>query len=272
MANWARYLILAALVAALHVGTAWAKDAVVPSLRVDAGRFQLQMADGRNLTSADLVGAKLLMGDGQWLRVDAVELGKGLAGKPLWQHRLSVADEQGHWHNYCAPHSDGTEYALLVPGRSMPDGTVQEDATSFAISCTSGAQAKCLRFGYLPWELDANGHSLRPTYNACIHMVRGDYGGDGVPHTEDGKTIDVYDDVGIQTPDNLPDHAFEAGWNAQGAVCVHHPRVARQTTPQRLQTTYPQLAGKMGSVCTEAFARAQGALLFNRSDPQGKPP
>jgi hypothetical protein len=274
LANSAQRLALACLMltGSVQASATLAQEPAQPTLRADGTRFALQMADGRTLHSADLVGAKLLMADGQWVRLDAVEQGKDPADKPLWQHRLSVADANGNWRAYCDQHSDGTDYALLVPGRANPDGTVAEDPHAFAISCTAGAQAKCLRFGYRPWEVNAKGNSQRATYNACIHMVRGDYGGQGEPHTEDGKTIDMYDDGGIQTADKLPDHAFEAGWSATGAVCVHHPRVARQITLKKLQDSYPALRGKVGAVCTEAFARANGALLFNRSDPRGLPP
>jgi hypothetical protein len=58
---------------------------------------------------------------------------------------------------------------------------------------------------------------------------------------------------------------FEAGWSAEGAVCVHHARVKNNVTLAELEARYPRLKGHTGSVCTEEFARANGAILFNRS-------
>jgi hypothetical protein len=48
---------------------------------------------------------------------------------------------------------------------------------------------------------------------------------------------------------------------------VHHPRVAEKVTLAELKARYPQLRGRTGAICTEEFARAHGALIFNRSRP-----
>ena len=79
--------------------------------------------------------------------------------------------------------------------------------------------------------------------------------------------IDLYDDSGVQKPDNSAIDAFEAGWTPGGAVCVHHVRVKENTTLAELEALYPALRGRTGAVCTEEFARAHGAILFNRSPP-----
>jgi len=46
---------------------------------------------------------------------------------------------------------------------------------------------------------------------------------------------------------------------------VRHVRVKENTTLQALEANYPRLAGRTGAICTEDFARANGAILFNRS-------
>ena len=79
--------------------------------------------------------------------------------------------------------------------------------------------------------------------------------------------IDLYDDHGVQRPDNGPDDVFEAGWGPGGAVCVHHVRVNENVTLAELEALYPALHGRTGAICTEEFARAQCALVFNRSRP-----
>jgi hypothetical protein len=94
-----------------------------------------------------------------------------------------------------------------------------------------------------------------------------DYGGAGRPWTKDGMRIDLYDDHGVQRPENGADEVFEAGWGPAGAVCVHHVRVGDNVTLTELETLYPGLRGRTGATCTEEFARAHGALVFNRSRP-----
>ena len=263
---------LVAMVGAVLPVLAQAPDAA--ALRADGTRFALALPDGRMLYSSDLVGATLHMGNGMAVRIDAVAMVNDLHGKPLWQHQLSVADSSGSWHNACTPHSDGTSTAMLVPGREQGDGTIDHDATAFAITCTSGAQGKCLRFGYRPWEASEGEGAVDPRarYNACIRMVRADYGGEGRPFTENGKLIDMFDDARIQVADLSAQQDFEAGWGSAGAVCVRHVRVKNNVTLEQLEAHYPALRGRVGVVCTEAFARAQGALVFNRSDPSGAAP
>lgn len=58
-------------------------------------------------------------------------------------------------------------------------------------------------------------------------MMRGDHGGSNEAWTRDGMNIDLYDPQGIQKPDMAAGQSFEAGWTAQGAVCVHHIRVKK---------------------------------------------
>ena len=79
--------------------------------------------------------------------------------------------------------------------------------------------------------------------------------------------IDVFDPQGIQVADASPDLAFEAGWSPDGAVCIHHVRVKENITLAALEEKYPRLKGRTGAICTEEFARANGALVLNRSRP-----
>jgi hypothetical protein len=119
----------------------------------------------------------------------------------------------------------------------------------------------------LQQQTDASSPSYLALYNACLRMVRADYGGDGNGTTRNGMRIDLYDARGIEVPANDPRMAFEAGWTDAGAVCVNHPRVVENVTLADIATRWPRLAGKTGAICTEEFARSRGALLFNRSVP-----
>jgi hypothetical protein len=242
-----------------------APAAPAAQLRAEGTQWVLK-TDGGLLRSADLVGAQLVLAGGAVLRIDSARPESDGPGRGWWAHQLSVLTELQGWQPLCAAHSDGTSYAVVLPGREQPDGMLADDPASYAVSCTSGALAKCLRMGYEPWQTASGGRPVRAAFNACVRMVRADYGGHGEPFTENGRRIDVYDDLGVQTPDLDPKQAFEAGWNEQGAVCVHHARVAANVSLAELEARYPQLRGRTGAVCTEAFARAHGATVFNRSD------
>src|SRR5918997_66498 len=106
----------------------------------------------------------------------------------------------------------------------------------------SGAQGKCVRFGYKPWKKIADGRLLRDHHRACIHMVRGDYCGDGTATTRDGTAIDIFDRLGIQRSDGTAGMSFEAGWSAAGAVCVAHVQISENASLDGIRQSCPRLA------------------------------
>src|SRR5262249_61480789 len=130
---------------------------------------------------------------------------------------------------------------------------------------TSGGQGKCVRFGYHPWRTAPDGRPMRDYYNACVRLLRADYCGDGYGSTRNGTLVDIWDDHGIQTGATADDpaFAFEAGWTADGAVCVAHPRIPENISLEKLKAYCPRLAALAS--CDEGTARGAGALLFNRS-------
>lgn len=125
-----------------------------------------------------------------------------------------------------------------------------------------------MRWGYLPWEKGPGGEDMTPFHAACVRMARADYCGDSVPHTKQGTSIDNYDDLGIETRGarNDASYVFEAGWSAQGAVCVARTRWPDLVTLEQLKAQCPRLAAV--PYCDEAAARALGALMFNYSHAQ----
>jgi hypothetical protein len=161
------------------------------------------------------------------------------------------------------PGPDGRQQAFPLASRMRANGGTENTAPEqFDLLCSVGARAKCVRFGYRPWDT-----ALEPLYNACTRMVRADYCGEGEATTLTGMSIDLSDDRGVQTADNLPDQTFEAGWTAEGAVCVNHVRVKENTSLAKLALSCPRLADRLGSTCTPEAARSAGAVLFNRSRP-----
>ena len=242
------------------------------SIEADGSQFKVTLADGRMLRSPDLVGAVLTIdfdGSPQRIRIDAVETDPGVPEKGLppspdiYLHTLSIQSADGSWSNLCMAGPDGRKQALPIAGRARSDATIWPDETgTFELTCTGGAQGKCIRFGYAPWRNASAATYER--YNACVRMVRADYSGDGKGTTRNGMLIDLYDFDGIQSTDNASGLEFEAGWNSAGAVCIRHPRVKDNVNLAELDALL-SLHGRTGEVCTEEFARAQGAVIFNRS-------
>ena len=253
------HLLAAAFAAAISTSPA------TPSLAVDGTEFVLTAPDGHTRRSNELVGAEIDLPSGVTLRIDAVEREIAPGGASVWLHTLSMRGVDGEWHSPCEPDPDGRRLGFPLPGRFDDAGFVP-DRAALSLSCTSGARAKCVRFGYAPWGRDARGDALLERYNACVRMVRADYCGDGQAHTVNGTLIDIYDRGGVQVSDASLELAFEAGWSAKGAVCVGHPRIAEKGTLEDLLRECPRLRdARNGAECTEEAAARAGAVVFNRS-------
>jgi hypothetical protein len=251
---------IATLAAVLGASGALATQPVPQRIEADGPTLKVTLSDGRVLTSPDLVGAVLTIRDSDGV-VRRIKLA-GLSDDPrdrsrtIKLHDFQVEVAPGEWRPYCQKWpADGTQAG--IPMATANGG--------FELVCTAGSKVKCVRFGYAPWATGPDGQSLRPLWEACNRMVRADYGGQGEATTLDGQIIDMYDPQGIQKPDYLLGHGFEAGWGPDGAVCVNHVRVKQNTSLAALEARYPRLKGRTGAVCTEEFARAHGAILFNRS-------
>ncbi|MBQ0824316.1 ADYC domain-containing protein [Microvirga terrae] len=251
-----RFVFLLSLVAA----------SVRPAAALE-GHFQangldlvLSLDDGRIFRGQALTGMILVLGTAagdREIRIDGVVHEGKVRDLPATLFRMSVKDrETGMFEELCERDPKGDRVAF-----AYPDG-----AGGFALACTSGAEGKCILFGYFPWQSDP-AVPLRDLHRACTHMLRADYGGDDRPSTRDGTAVNVYDRFGIQTPDHAPGMEFEAAWGADGAICVSHPRIADNIDLDELARRYPQLLGRLGpQACHEqAMRRDPRALLFNES-------
>ncbi len=233
------------------------------SLRVEGTEFVLQ-TDAGVLRSSDLIGAEVDI-DGTRLRIEAVRPDPDDSAGEIFLHTIMVSDGGSTWQPLCEPDRDGNNEAFPLAGYWDERRRFHLDPGRFSLTCTSGAQGKCVRFGYKPWTTTATGESLLPVYEACLHMVRADYCGDDRPATRNGTVIDVYDVYEIQTPTPDPEFRFEAGWREEGAVCVARTRVPELDTVDTLIERCPRIATHVRENCTEDTARAAGALIFNRS-------
>ncbi|WNJ92225.1 ADYC domain-containing protein [Bosea sp. 685] len=256
------------LLLALLAAPAIAQTRQVTGVEAHEGAFRVTLSDGTMREREALTGMVLVYQQGdQRIRIRIAGIRPDpddRTGRRLLHDFRNAATAEP----LCQPAPDGTREGFPIAGRADATGAISPAGPgAFEIVCTSGAQGKCVRFGYGPWQSQPDGASMAEIYNACTHMVRADYCGLGEATTRNGMSIDVYDVHAIQKPENSPSQEFEAGWGPGGAVCVRHVRVKENTSLERLAATCPRLAGKLGEGCTEATARAAGAKLFNRSAP-----
>jgi hypothetical protein len=260
--------------AALAVG--WlataAPRSLPPSVAVEGSRFRITLPDGRVLKQDELAGVRVAFGDASGrtriVRIDSAAADPRDAAGEVMLYALSEQDKaSGERRNICLPDPDGRRLGFPLAGSFTPDGRYEPAPGRLLITCTGGAEGKCVRFGYKPWGKAPDGTPLEAAYNACVRLVRADYAGDGRGTTRNGQPIDVYDRLGVEAPANDPANEFEAGFDDKGAVCVRHVRVKENATLAGVEASNPRLKGKVGEICDEAFARAEGAILFVRSPP-----
>ncbi|MEM9492012.1 MAG: ADYC domain-containing protein, partial [Myxococcota bacterium] len=120
------------------------------------------------------------------------------------------------------------------------------------------ATAKCIEWGYKRWgsgdecnsdQSNCQSVNLHYWHEACTRMVRADYCGDGVAHTENGTKIDIWDNLeGImdETPNTDPNYdstlLYEAQWRPDGAHCIEKTRWSGSgdTTAAYIDTHCPE--------------------------------
>jgi hypothetical protein len=240
-----------------------------PRITAAATAFHVTLDDGSQLSGLALKGAILdVVFAGQNGRIRIADIWHDKLNPDVLLHDFRWLNGDGSEHIMCPPGPDGTRAGFPVEGRSNASGAIDATADGhFELTCTAGAQGKCVRFGYEPWKTTPDGTSLRDYYNACIHLIRADYAGDGRATTRDGTLIDIYDHIGIQEDVQDPKHifTFEAAFGKDGAICVAHPRITDNVTIEALARDVPRLVGHLGpQACSEASA-GPAALVFVKS-------
>lgn len=214
------------------------------AVTAEGGDLRAELADGRVLAGAELVGMVLSF-QGAELRVDAARRDEGAPAGDIWLFRLSVLGGDGQWSESC----EAGAQAMVLPG---PGGRVR-------LTCSGGAIGTCIRYGYRPWASTAEGVALAPYHRACVNLLRA--------AEEKGARVEVYDRIGIR-PAAAADAVFEAGWTAEGPVCLAHPEERANDPQAEVALAIMAMTGRTGrDGCTEDRAAALGALIFNRSLP-----
>jgi hypothetical protein len=189
-------------------------------------------ANGKTLTGAQLAGAKLIgtlsNGGTLPLRVDAVSQ-DALPNADVTLYSVSYQGSTRAWYPLCGTDSAGGAIpAVALSGTwdysqgTSTGGDWSASSTQFTFGCRSAALGKCVELGYKPWAMH-NGVPLRPYHQACTRMIRADYCGDGTPWTTNGRRINLYDGIGIQS--DTQNWVFEAEWTDTGARCISLERV-----------------------------------------------
>ena len=139
----------------------------------------------------------------------------------------------------------------------MPGGGDKiDDPGKMTFACERlGALGKCVTAGYKPWD-EVSGSSLADYHQACVRTLRADYCGDGMPYTENGQPVNIYDQLGVQV--DSEDWAAEAEWDASGARCVAQDNRSIETVPCFEQLATPD--------CGDP-AHFDGTLLISETPP-----
>jgi hypothetical protein len=258
----AKRTLLATLVGVAAPGFA-GPPAAVQGVTVVGTAFRVTLSDGTVLAQENLPGTVLAFGDGSGqqrrLRIDAVERDPRDPEGEVMLYELSEQDPaSGEWQNACQADPDGRRLGFPLAGSFTSDGRYEPTPGRLLITCTGGAEGKCVRWGYKPWRQTEEGSSLMPYYQTCVRLARADYCGDGVGHTRNGTRIDIFDHIGIQRDEPDAGMSFEAAWGEDGAVCVSHTRLPDVLSTAALKELCPD---RVAQSCDEATP----ALLFNRS-------
>jgi hypothetical protein len=188
--------------------------------------------------AAAVPGAVLRFGsDVYWYTFSWAPVPRGIFRVLRWAPLCDNVDRDGRYNLAIA--APGT-WGDCPAGTSGPQCGGRLSSDGFVLSCRDkGAIAKCIdRMGYKPWATanacDHNGTcrdvSLEPYLESCVRMVRADYCGDGVAHTQDNTEIDVYDGVGKQSRDPNVSWWPEALWSKDGAACMTGYRIIDPVT------------------------------------------
>jgi ADYC domain len=190
------------------------------------------IAGGKSVSGATLSGALLngVLSNGGTLhlRVDAVAQDVA-PNDDVTLYSVSYQGSSGAWYPLCGNDASGSAVPAVALAGTWDDsqgtstgGDWSASSTQFTFGCRSAALGKCVELGYKPWATE-NGVSLRRYHQACTRMIRADYCGDGTPWTTNGRRVNLYDSIGVQS--DTQNWLFEAEWTDAGARCISTMRV-----------------------------------------------
>jgi hypothetical protein len=220
---------------------------------IDKGVLRREPADW---SGATVVGQAHCLGGGHQLAAIKLTI-RALAprriGANVQTYDLEVED-RGEMVDACL---DSDDLAVAVNGYWDETGAHVIDGRSFSFACTKRDVVTCLDEGYVDDPGDPTRYAL---FKACTRMLRADYCGNGESHTRTGTFVTIYDNKRIAEDRHLDPLAFEAAWNADGAVCMARPR-----WPDDRPACSRPIQVCASSVARELDEPASVPLLFNES-------
>lgn len=223
-------------------------------------------------------------GDAVKLRIDEIGRDPAEHHKDVLYYQVSFETETG-WQPLCGRDLDG-EPVGAIPLRGHWDlsegastgGAHFADDDVFTFACDGHVLSHCVQAGYKPWrkakvcreEPRPNGSgmrqvcekvSLQALHQTCTRLVRADFCGDGVAHTEEGQPINYYDAFGVRIDGD--EWAFEAEWGPDGARCMVEPRLASMVPACAAELQDPQ--------CGQLARFASGTALMSEHPPASAP-
>ena len=204
---------------------------VLEFVEIDTGL----VGNGAALVNMEFDGA---MSDSSVERLKIYQFDNTLVpGMELYMVKFLTGPDAGQ--SVCGDKDGSPLWASMVPDRFDMNSAaeVAADPNQFTFACRFGAIQKCQEYGYPKNEKryeDRSGFSSRRRlvtdyHAACTRMVRADYCGDGVAHTFDGTSIDIYDTLRggntVSTSGTGADGYYvEADWEKDGAHCIEKTR------------------------------------------------
>jgi uncharacterized protein YjbI with pentapeptide repeats len=159
----------------------------------------------------------------------------------MFHYMISYKPQNGQtWSPLCRDLNNNAALAA-IPLQNYWDAATGDRIDNdkvISFSCTNAVLAKCVEWGYRPWESTwrcrANNWetpencdliSLKDYHQACTRMARADYCGNGTPWTVNGTTIDIIDHLYPQLQaQEGQGWQIEAEWGPDGAECLQDIR------------------------------------------------
>lgn len=200
-------------------------------LAVVGDELVLRRSDGVTLTGPDVVGTRLVLGQGDAPLATILVVAHDTVDR--WSTDGGVA------HAYALTYlADGVErnvctgndlppraaVALVLGGETydMDAKTVEPDRPGwFTIACAGSAAAKLSLLGYGP-QSSATTMKQR---QATLKMITADYCGTGHSYTVNGTPI-LWENAPGTVPLAADPEALEAVWTGEGALCLESTRIA----------------------------------------------
>ncbi len=140
-----------------------------------------------------------------------------------WRYVVEYQETDSTWIPICV---NGTSAVPAIPINGWwdlrtgerGDGSKHTGRNRFLFACEQvGAIGKCIEAGYRPWQ-KVNGKSLDGYHQTCVRLLRADFCGTSESHTVNGSSVNIYDNLGVQT--DTEDWVAEGEWDKRGARCI----------------------------------------------------